>query len=140
VRKLTGVISVLVVCVLVAGSTSPATAAWSISGLGSAGAGADAMPAGLAPTASTAGSTVTVGWPAATFADGTAVAGYVVNRYNASTGASATVGGSCGGVITNTSCSEAVAPGSWIYTDTPVQLNWTGTASPLSNTITIPLT
>ncbi len=67
------------------------------------------------------------------------MAGYIVNRYNASTGAPATVGAGCSGVVTTTTCTEvSVAPGTWVYTDTPVQVNWTGGASPDSSAIVVP--
>jgi hypothetical protein len=118
-----------------AGGTSPALAAWSTSGSGSAAGAASTMPPGAAPTASATGSTVSVRWPVARLANGAAVAGYVVKRYNALNGALATVGGACAGVVTTTTCSESVGPGSWIYTDTPVQLSWTGTVSSPSNTV-----
>jgi hypothetical protein len=64
------------------------------------------------------------------------VAGYTVKRYNAVNGALATIGGTCAGLVTTTTCSESVAPGSWIYTDTPVQLTWTGTESAPSGAVT----
>jgi len=115
-----------------------ASAAWSSGATGTAGAAATTMPTGSAPSASASGNEVTVSWPVASFPDGAAVAGYVINRYNASTGAPATVGSGCSGVITATSCTELSVPaGTWVYTDTPVQLSWTGGESPLSPAVTV---
>jgi len=70
---------------------------------------------------------------------GAPVAGYIINRYNALNGAAATVGAGCSGIVTTTTCTELSVPsGSWIYTDTPVQLSWMGTPSPASAAITVP--
>lgn len=96
------------------------------------------MPGGTTPTARASLDAVTVVWTAATFPDGTAVAGYVVRRYDALNGSSAAVGGTCAGIVTTTSCSETVAAGTWFYTDTPVQLSWTGAESAHSNSVTTP--
>lgn len=135
------VASIFVVGVTVApllAHLAPAGAAWTASGAGTATGAATVMPAGAAPTAALSGTTATVTWTAATFPNGTPVAGYTVQRINAINGAPATVGGTCSGVVTTTSCSESVPSGSWVYTDTPVQLTWTGSVSPASNTITVP--
>jgi hypothetical protein len=73
------------------------------------------------------------------FPNGSAVAGYVINRYSTVTGLPATVGSGCAGIITTTTCTEASVPsGTWTYTDTPVQINWTGGQSPKSTTIDVP--
>jgi hypothetical protein len=118
-------------------STPAALAAWSAGGSGSAGASATTMPAGNAPTGSASFTTVTISWTAAKMVDGSAVAGYVVNRFNAVNGTQATVGSACSGIVTTTTCTEtSVPPGTWVYTDTPVEQNWTGGASPASNSIT----
>ena len=91
------------------------------------------MPTGAAPRGTVLGNVVTISWPPSTFPNGTDVSGYIVNRYNAATGATATVGSSCSGVVSTTSCAEAsVPPGTWIYTDTPTQVNWTGVQSAAS--------
>jgi hypothetical protein len=96
------------------------------------------LTAGQAPAATASGSSVAVSWPAATFPDGAPVAGYIVRRYNAATGGQETTGAACSGTITSTSCTEsAVSAGSWVYTDTPVQANWTGTGSPASASVTV---
>ena len=96
------------------------------------------LTAGQAPAATASGSSVAVSWPAATFPDGAPVAGYIVRRYNAATGGQETTGAACSGTITSTSCTESAVPaGSWVYTDTPVQANWTGTGSPASASVTV---
>lgn len=137
---------VLILASLVGGGLAagagPALAVWSASGSGSASGAANTMPAGSTPSVTLSGSNVTVRWSAATLPGGTDVAGYIVNRYDAVTGAPATVGAACSGIVTSTSCTESAVPdGSWVYTDTPVQVNWTGQESPQSSTVTIsPLT
>ena len=97
------------------------------------------MPAGVAPTGSATSSSVTIRWPAVTLSSGAPVAGYVISRFNALNGSAATVGPGCAGVVTTTTCTEQSVPsGAWIYTDTPVQLSWTGAASPASAAIVVP--
>ncbi len=124
---------------LAIGPTSPALAAWSAHALGSAAGAATVMPTGSAPAGRVSGTSVIVSWPVATFASGAPVAGYVVMRFNAVNGTPATVGSSCSGVVATTTCTEASVPaGSWIYTETPVQLNWTGGQSPDSTTVVVP--
>jgi hypothetical protein len=110
----------------------PADAAWSASGTGPAAARAVVMPAGSQPSASVSGSDVTLRWPAALLPGATPVAGYVVTRYGAN-GQAVTVLAGCAGTVATTTCTEHNVPaGSWTYTDTPVQGNWNGPASPMS--------
>ena len=115
-----------------------ASAAWSESGAGPGGAAAAVMPTGATPTLRSSGDTVTVVWAAANLSSGPAVAGYVVHRYNSVNGSPATVGGTCSGVVSGTSCTETVTSGTWVYTDTPVQLTWTGGESSESSPVTAP--
>jgi hypothetical protein len=114
-----------------------ALATWSTNGSGSAGSAALAIPAGNVPTARASGNVVVVSWPAADFVGGAAVEGYVLQRYDAATGAAATVGPSCNMIVTNTTCTETNVPnGTWTYTDTPVQGSWVGAQSPPSSAVT----
>lgn len=116
-----------------------AAAAWSGSGSGSGSGAATLMPTGTAPTGTGGGTSVRVSWPASSMANGPAVAGFVINRYNAINGSPATVGAGCSGVITTTTCTETSVPaGTWVYTDTPVQDSWIGGESPDSSAITVP--
>ena len=116
-----------------------AFAQWSAHATGAAAGGATTMPAGAKPSAGAVKSNVLVSWTAATMGNGAAVSGYIVKRYNAVNGTQATVGAGCAGVITATSCTEQAVPsGSWVYTETPVQMNWTGAASAASGTVSIP--
>lgn len=118
---------------------SAALAAWSAAGSGSAAGAAAVMPSGAAPSGSVAGTSVTVSWTAAQLSSGAAVAGYLISRTNANTGAPGTVGAGCSGVVTSTTCTEQSVPaGTWVYTDTPVQLNWSGGASPSSASLVVP--
>jgi hypothetical protein len=120
---------------------SVALAAWSTQGQGNAAGAATVMPNGTAPTGAAVSASVTITWTAAQFPNGAAVAGYVINRYNATTGAPATVNAGCSGVVTTTTCTEqSVQPGTWVYTDTPVQLTWTGGTSPDSAPVVVRLT
>lgn len=130
--------------VIVSLALSPASgadAAWGTQGAGGAGGAASVMPTGATPTASVISNQVTVSWSPSTLSNGSDVAGYIVKRYNASTGAPATVGAGCNGVVTTTSCTESsVPPGTSIYTDTPVQVNWTGGESAGSPSVLVRLT
>jgi hypothetical protein len=123
------------------GLAAPAVATWSDTGAGAAGGGAETMPTGTAPTGAPTGDSVTIRWTAARLPDGTPVAGYLIERVNAATGAAATVSPGCSGIVTATTCTESsVPPGTWYYTDTPVQLGWTGGQSPDSGPVTVALT
>lgn len=116
-------------------------AAWSAAGTGSSAGAATVMPTGLAPRASVTGDLVSVTWPAVTLANGTAVQGYLIERINALTGSASAAGGTCSGTVTSTTCTDGpVPPGIWEYTDTPVQLSWTGGQSPPSNAVTVGIT
>jgi hypothetical protein len=118
---------------------STAMAAWSATGSGSGAGAATAMPTGVTPSGSAAGDDVTVTWSAADMADGTAVAGYTVSRTNVSTETTVAAGGTCSGVVTQTTCTDSPVPaGDWVYQDTPVERNWTGGQSPASATIVVP--
>jgi hypothetical protein len=116
-----------------------AWAVWSASGTGSAAGAAAVVPTGATPSASVSGTSVLVSWSAASLSSGTSVAGYTVSRYDATTDAQAVVGAGCSGVVTTTSCTETSVPaGNWVYTDTPVEVNWTGAASGQSSAVVVP--
>jgi hypothetical protein len=137
-RTLLCVTGISLAVALALGRAAPASAAWSGSGSGSGAGAAAVMPTGSAPHGTVSGTSVTVSWSVATLSSGTAVAGYVVSRYNASTGAPATVGAGCSGVVTTTSCTELdVTAGSWVYTDKPVEVNWSGGQSADSASVTV---
>jgi hypothetical protein len=109
---------------------------WS-AGSGAGGAGearATTVGAGVMPTAVPAGTTVTVSWAPSTLANGTAVSGYLVKRYDATTLAFQTISGGCSGKLTTLSCTETSLPsGQWKYSVTPVfSTNWAGAESPMS--------
>jgi len=134
-------IVVLAAVAIVLGHASGAMASWSNQGTGSAAGEASTMPTGNVPRGAASGSAVTIAWSPATFANGALVTGYIVNRYNALNGSGATVGPGCSGVITTASCTEmGLPPGTWIYTETPVQASWTGDESAPSSPILVPLT
>ncbi|GHF18798.1 LamG domain-containing protein [Pseudolysinimonas yzui] len=110
---------------------------------GSAGSAlATSVSAGATPTATASGANVTVSWSASTLANGAAVTGYEIRRYNSSTLALQTILSACTGVVTATSCIESSVPaGTWRYTVTPVfATNWRGTESAMSAVVTVDTT
>jgi hypothetical protein len=120
------------------GMTSPSVAAWLVTGPGQAGGASTVMPTGAAPGGTVSGTTVTLSWAAAPLGNGATVAGYLVTRINGVTGGVGAVGGSCAGIVVTPSCTDTSVPaGPWVYTETPVQLSWTGGTSPASPTITV---
>ena len=136
-RTIVSLIAAVIAAAICTAPIHPAAAAWGLSGSGAGAGAATTMPTGKVPTSRAGGSTVTIVWNAATFGNGTPVAGYVIQRINAVNGSPAPAGGSCAGVVTTTSCSETAPSGTWVYTDTPVQNNWTGGTSPASNSVTV---
>lgn len=115
-----------------------ASAAWSPSAIGSGAARAKALGTGNIPTATVSGKKVTVTWSASTFSNGGNVPGYVVRRYDASTGVLQTIGASCTGTIAALTCTERNTPaGGWKYTVTPAVANWRGGESAKSATATV---
>jgi hypothetical protein len=96
------------------------------------------MPVGNSPAVAVTGSDVAVRWPASTFPNGAAVEGYIVQRFDAATGQQATVGGTCAGAVTSTTCTDTTVPaGTWVYTVIPIQGGWTGGASSPSPAVTV---
>ncbi len=77
-------------------------------------------------------------WTASSYTNGGAAAGYLVRRYNASTGVLQTVGSACSGTITALTCTETGVPaGSWQYTITPATGNWRGPESAKGATVVV---
>jgi hypothetical protein len=114
--------------------TAGAEAGLNASGSGSGYSHAKTLAAGSTPTASVSGRNVTVSWSAPS---GVPASGYVVKRYDTSNQLQ-TIGASCTGTIAGLSCTEnAVPSGTWKYTVTPRQSNWTGTESAKSATTTV---
>jgi hypothetical protein len=107
-----------------------AAAAWTLTRSGSGAAKAKTLGAGNTPTLSINGRKVTVSWTASSFTTGGAVPGYVIRRYNATTGVGQGAANGCSGTITGLTCTENNVPtGSWQYTVTPAAGNWRGTES-----------
>jgi hypothetical protein len=107
---------------------------------GSAGSAlATTVNAGSTPTANANGANVTVSWSASTLANGMAVTGYEIKRYDSSTLAVQTILSACTGVVTATTCVESSVPaGTWRYTVTPVfSTNWRGTEGAMSTAVTV---
>ena len=95
---------------------------------------------GATPTAMQTGpAEVTVSWGASTLSNGHAVDGYLVERYDAGSGAVQVILAGCSGTISATSCAESGVPtGQWKYTITPViATNWRGPESVKSGAVTI---
>ena len=121
--------------------TATAWAYWSASSEpgGNGAAEASSVNQGATPTANAVGTTVTVSWAATTLGSGTPVGGYVVKRYDSSTGVVQTILSACTGTIATLSCVESSVPaGSWKYTVTPkIGTNWLGLESSQSGTVTV---
>jgi hypothetical protein len=80
-------------------------------------------------TATAAGTTVSLSWPADTLGDGTATT-YTVARD------SSPAGGTCAGTLATTSCQDTSVPGGGhTYTVTPTFRDWTGTAGTATVTV-----
>ena len=109
---------------------------------GSGAAAASTVGAGATPTAVASGTSVTVSWSASVLSNGTAVSGYVIKRYNASTLALQTTGSGCAGSITALTCTEnAVPTGAWSYSVTPLfASNWVGGESAMSPAVVVDAT
>ena len=124
---------------LALGPTSPALAAWSAGGSGGGGARAESMGTGATPSATVRSSSVIVSWTANTLPNGgPAATGYIISRYDASTGAIQTTNASCNGTVTALTCTEQSVPaGTWVYTDIPLYDNWSGSQSADSAPVTV---
>ncbi|MFI5035796.1 MAG: hypothetical protein ACHQFZ_06290 [Acidimicrobiales bacterium] len=117
---------------------APAGASWSAGGAGTAASKAATMPGGGQPSARASGSSVTVQWPIARLPGDAGVAGYVVHRFNATTGAESPVGAGCAGAVAATTCTEVGVPvGTWTYAVVPVQDLWTGAISAPSVAVSV---
>lgn len=129
-----------VVAVVVAvGFPGGAAAGWLLSGSGSGAAKAKTLGSGNAPAGSVSGRKVTVTWTASSYTNGGAPAGYVVRRYNATSGVVQTIGNACTGTISGLTCTENGVPaGSWQYTVTPAAgTNWRGPESAKSAVVVV---
>lgn len=117
---------------------------WTVTATAGSGgsAAATSVNAGATPTANASGANVTVSWTASTLANGMAVTGYEIKRYNSSTLAQQTILSACTGVVTALTCVESSVPtGTWRYTVTPVfSTNWRGSESAMSSVVTVDTT
>lgn len=116
-----------------------AAAAWVLHGSGSGAAQAKTLGAGYAPSGSVTGHKVKVTWTASSYTNGgVAAAGYIVRRYDASTGVLQTILSACPGTIVGLTCTESSVPaGTWQYTVTPATANWRGPESPKSAVVSV---
>jgi hypothetical protein len=140
---LSGALVALVLCVGAAAGSRAADLGptelvkWSSASAGNARATAQTVPQAGTPTPVANARNVTVSWPATTLSGGTTSAGYIVRRYNTSN-VLQTIGASCQGVITATSCTETNTPlGTWKYTVQPSHFSWLGTTSAFSPQVTV---
>lgn len=117
--------------VLVCGGT--AVASWSAVADGSGTSRATSIPDGAQPATVETFGDVQVSWAATEFPDGTPVDGYSVTAYDGGLLPRAPAG-TCAGVVTTTSCTDAAIPdGEWTYTVTPQHLAWVGGEGPQSS-------
>jgi hypothetical protein len=115
-----------------------AAASWRPPGSGSAAAKATTLGSGNVPSGSVSGHKVTVTWAASSYTNGGAPGGYVIKRYNVTTGVVQTIGANCAGTIAALTCTENGVPfGSWKYSVTPATANWRGPESAKSATVTV---
>ena len=133
-------LSVLIVaCLMITVST--AWGYWSAGSVlgGNGAAAATRVDQGSTPTATVAGRAITVNWAASTLANGQAVTGYLVKRYDAGTLAPQTILTACTGIVPATSCVENSVPaGQWVYSVTPLfGTNWQGPESVRSIAATV---
>jgi hypothetical protein len=128
----------LVVAVVAVGFPGGAAASWSLTGSGSSAAKAKTIGSGNVPIGTVSGHKVTLTWAASSYTNGGSPAGYVISRYNATTGALQTIGANCAGTIAALTCTENGVPfGSWKYTVTPATANWRGPESAKSATVSV---
>jgi hypothetical protein len=117
----------LLVAVVAVGFPGGAAATWSLTASGAAAAKAKTLGPGNVPSASVSGRRVTVGWTASSYANGGTVAGYVIRRYDAGTGAGQGAANGCSGTVTTLTCTESNVPsGNWRYAVTPAAGKWRG--------------
>lgn len=140
-RRLRAITAALFGLVLAAG-IGTAVASWVTNdSSNNAIAAADSMTAGKKPSIGTvSGRDVPLSWAASTtMATNTPVSGYVITRWDASSGgSSSTPGGTCAGLVAALSCTDVGAPsGSNYYTVTPKLGNWVGATSMRSNVATV---
>ena len=130
-------VAVPLVMALMSGVAWAYWTASSVPGGGGASA-ATTVNQGATPTASVAGTAVTISWAASTLSNGSPVAGYVVKRYDVATLSSQTILSACTGTVTATTCTENSVPtGQWVYSVTPMfATNWRGAESLRSNAVT----
>jgi hypothetical protein len=129
-------ISILLGVTLVALLPVSAFAGWSSPGAGSGYSQARALASGNVPTGTVSGRSVTVSWTAS---GGTVpVSGYVVKRYDSTTGVVQTIGSGCSGTIAGLTCTEQAVPGGqWRYSITTLNNNWRGAESAKSAAATV---
>lgn len=121
---------------------APAEARWSGAGAGTGTATADTLGAGMQPTASSMGATVTVtftqtsfrGAPLGAYAEGS----YLVQRRPEGGTTRTTACAAVTGTAATLSCVESGVPaGTWRYSVTPRLSSWTGAESAASAAVTI---
>ena len=129
------------VCLLLATSLAAGTAwaYWSAESIPGGGGRATAASVnrGAVPAAVVVGHSVTLNWGATTLTTGTAVSGYVVKRYSATS--QETVLAGCAGTVTVLNCTETGVPaGTWTYSVTALfAANWAGAESDRSVAVTV---
>jgi hypothetical protein len=131
-------VAIPLVFVLTSGVAWAYWTAGSLAG-GNGASAAAAVNQGATPTASSAGNVVTVSWATSTLSNGTtAVAGYIVKRYDVAL-TPQTILSACTGTVAATTCLESNVPvGTWTYSVTPVfATSWVGAESAKSSPVTV---
>lgn len=128
----------ILVAVAAVGFPGGAAASWKPPGFGPAAAKAKTLGSGNVPSGSVSGHKVTVTWAASSYTNGGAPGGYVIKRYDATTGVVQAIGANCAGTIAALTCTENGVPfGSWKYSVTPATANWRGPESAKSAPVAV---
>lgn len=100
-------------------------------------AAAQTLPQGATPSASVAGSAVTVTFPTVRTTSGDPITTYTVTRHDATTGAATPISGACSVSGSTATCADAPGDGAWRYTDAPRVFDWVGGESDRSGPVTV---
>lgn len=129
-------ISILLGAILLALLPASAMANWSNSGGGSGYSQAQALASGNVPSATVSGRSVTVSWTAS--GGSVPVSGYVVKRYDSTSGVVQTIGSGCSGTVAALTCTEQAVPGGqWRYSVATLNNNWRGAESAKGTAATV---
>ncbi len=130
-------LKVAIITAALAAVPTVALASWGVTGSGIRLEPRDVRPSRISAHGFGHRSQLAVSWGASTLANGSAVSGYRVTRYNTSNVAQV-VGASCSGTVAALTCTEAAVPaGTWTYAVTPMRGLWAGAESSKSSSVVV---